>query len=50
MDHLCSCVSRAQGSLPEVGTHRVRAKISPFNFLSTGFCAPIFNDRLYRGL
>ena len=45
MRRLCSCVNRAHGSLPEVDTQWVRAKISPFNFRSTGFCASIFKDR-----
>jgi hypothetical protein len=35
MHRLCSCVSRAHGSLPEVDTQWVRTKISPFNFPST---------------
>src|SRR3989442_944844 len=42
---LCSCVKQARGSLPEVNTQWVRAKISPFNSPSTGFCASIFKDR-----
>lgn len=44
MHRLCSCVSRAHGSLPEVDTQWVRTKISPFNSPSTGFCASIFKD------
>ena len=45
MHRLCSCVNRAQGSLREVDTQWVRAKISPFNSPSTGFCASIFKGR-----
>ena len=42
---LCSCVNQALGSLSEVDTQWVRAKISPFNSPSTGFCASISKDR-----
>ena len=45
MHRLCSCVNRVQGSLPEVDPQWMRAKISPFNSPSTGFCASIFKDR-----
>ncbi len=45
MRWLCSCVHRAYGSLPEVDTQWVRARISPFNPRSIGFCASIFKDR-----
>ena len=45
MHRLCSFVNRVQGSLPEVDTQWMRAKISPFNSPSTGFCASIFKDR-----
>ena len=44
MHRLCSCVNRAQGSLPEVDTQWVRAKISPFNSPSTVFCASVFKE------
>ena len=45
MHRLCSFVNRVQGSLPEVDTQWMRAKISPFNSPSTGFCTSIFKDR-----
>ena len=45
MRRLCSCVNQAQGSLPEVDTQWVRAKISLFHSRSTGFCASLFKDR-----